>query len=89
MATFHLEGEAQMWYQLIRESDEVLTWDSLKIELHIFYGPIVFEDHFGDLTKLQQTESIREYSLNNSLAVLEGCLTHINWDASSAGLRDL
>ncbi len=63
MVAYHLEGEAQIWYQLIRESEEVLTWDSLKIALNIRYGPIVFEDHFGDLTKLQHARSIREYQL--------------------------
>jgi hypothetical protein len=63
MAAYHLEGEAQMWYQLFRESEEALTWKSLKKGLHVRYGPTVFEDHFGDLTKLQQTGSTRDYQL--------------------------
>lgn len=67
MAAYHLEGEAQMWYQLFRESGEVLTWDSLKMALHTRYGPTVFEDHFGELTKLQQTGPIREYQLQFEL----------------------
>jgi len=61
MAAYHLEGDAQMWYQLIREDDEVMTWESLKAALHTRYGPTVFEDHFGDLTKLQQFVSLKEY----------------------------
>ena len=61
LATYHLNGESQMWYQLFKDSEEVLTWISLKIALHTRYGPIVFEDHFRDLTKLQQTRSAWEY----------------------------
>jgi hypothetical protein len=61
MVAYHLEGDAQMWYQLIREDDEVMTWESLKAALHTQYGPTVFEDHFSDLTKLQQTGSVKEY----------------------------
>jgi hypothetical protein len=26
LAAFHREGEAQMWYQLFRDSEEVRTW---------------------------------------------------------------
>jgi hypothetical protein len=63
MVAYHLEGEAQIWYQLIRESEEVLTWDSLKIALHICFGPTIFEDHFGNLTKLQQTGPVKEYQM--------------------------
>jgi hypothetical protein len=31
------------------------------LHLHIRYGPTIFEDHFGDLTKLQQTGAVRDY----------------------------
>ncbi|XP_059441736.1 uncharacterized protein LOC132174039 [Corylus avellana] len=63
LAAYHLESEAQMWYQLFKESEEFLTWESLKAALHTRYGPTAFEDHFGDLTKLQQTGSVKEYQL--------------------------
>jgi hypothetical protein len=63
MAAYHLEEEAQMWYQLFRDSEETVTWKSLKAALHIRYGPTVFEDHFGDLTKLQQIGTVRDYQL--------------------------
>jgi hypothetical protein len=35
LAAYHLEGEAQLWYQLFREAYENLTWDSLKEGLHV------------------------------------------------------
>jgi hypothetical protein len=63
MAAYYLEEEAQMWYQLFRDSEETVTWESLKATLHIRYGPTIFEDHFGDLTKLQQVGTVRDYQI--------------------------
>jgi len=63
LATYHLDGESQMWYQLFKDSEEVLTCESVKMTLHIRYGPTTFNDHFGDLMKLQQTRSVRDYKL--------------------------
>jgi hypothetical protein len=63
MAAYHLEGGAQMCYKLIREGEEILTWESLMVALDIRYGPTVYEDHFGNLTKLQQTGTVKEYQM--------------------------
>jgi hypothetical protein len=63
MAAYYLEEEAQMWYQLFRDSEETVTWESLKATLHIRYGTTIFEDHFGDLTKLQQVGTVRDYQI--------------------------
>jgi hypothetical protein len=61
MAAYHLEGEAQLWYQLFKETEEGASWEQLKEGLHVRYGPMQFNDFFGDLTKLRQTGTIREY----------------------------
>jgi hypothetical protein len=51
LAAYHLEGAAQMWYQLFKESEELMSWETLKSGLYTRYGSNKFEDHFGDLTK--------------------------------------
>lgn len=61
LAAYHLEGEAQLWYQLFKESEEEPTWETMKDGLHARYGPMQFDDFFGDLTKLRQTGTVREY----------------------------
>jgi hypothetical protein len=61
LAAYHLEGEAQLWYQLFKESEEQVSWETLRSELHVRYGPTQFDDFFGDLTKLRQTGTVREY----------------------------
>lgn len=61
LAAYHLEGEAQLWYQLFKESEDQMTWEAMKEGLLVQYGPTQFDDFFGDLTKLRQTGSVREY----------------------------
>ena len=61
LASFHLEGEAQLWYQLLQQENNVVTWDVFKAGLLARYGPTQFYDYFGELTKLQQTGSVRDY----------------------------
>lgn len=61
LATYHMEGEAQLWYQLFKESEEQVSWETLKDRLHVRYNATQFDDFFGDLTKLRQTRTMREY----------------------------
>jgi hypothetical protein len=42
------------------EAREV-TWEGLKKGLHARYRPTMFEDFFGDLSKLKQEGSVRDY----------------------------
>lgn len=49
-----------MWYQILKEEGEV-TWFTLKEGLNSRYGPTEFDDFFGDLTRLKQVGSVREY----------------------------
>ncbi len=68
LAAYHLEGEAQFWYQLYKETEEGVTWENLKEGLHVRYGPTQFDDFFGDLTKLRLPGLYR--SINGSMS---GC----------------
>ena len=61
LAAYHLEGEAQLWYQILKEEERVITWPLLKEGLYTRYGPTEFDDFFGDLTKLKQMGSVRKY----------------------------
>jgi hypothetical protein len=61
LTAYHLEGEAQLWYRLFKENEEEQTWEAMKDGLHIHYGPTQFENFFGDLTKLRQMGTVREY----------------------------
>ena len=61
LVTYHLEGEAQLWYQILKEEEGEVTWLTLKERLNSRYGPMEFDDFLGDLTRLKQVGSVREY----------------------------
>uniref|UniRef100_A0A2N9GX58 Integrase catalytic domain-containing protein n=1 Tax=Fagus sylvatica TaxID=28930 RepID=A0A2N9GX58_FAGSY len=61
LASFHLEGEAQLWYQLLQQEAESLNWPTFKAGLLARYGPTQFFDHFGELTKPQQIGTVKDY----------------------------
>jgi hypothetical protein len=76
LAAYHLEGEAQLLYQLFKESEEQVSWETLKNGLHVRHGPTQFDDFFGDLTKLRQTGTVREYQGEyERLLSRAGCLS--------------
>jgi hypothetical protein len=56
-----LEGEAQLWFQIILHEERDLGWAEFKEGLLTRFGPNQFYDPFGELTKLQQERSVKEY----------------------------
>ncbi|KAL4186481.1 hypothetical protein AMTRI_Chr09g14350 [Amborella trichopoda] len=76
LASFNLEGDAQLWYQLMKEEGGIASWYEFKSSLHARYGPTQFQDFFGDLIKLQQIGSVREYQTQfERLLIQAGRLT--------------
>ena len=61
LVTYHLEGEAQLWYQILKEEEGEDTWLTLKEGLNSRYGPTEFDDFFKDLTRLKQICLVQEY----------------------------
>ncbi|XP_077236504.1 uncharacterized protein LOC143878006 [Tasmannia lanceolata] len=61
LASFHLEGDTQLWYQLLKQEKGAVSWKEFSEGLHSRYGPTQFLDFFGELTKLQQTGSVNDY----------------------------
>jgi hypothetical protein len=61
LTAYHLEEEAQLWYQIFKEDMEEISWEILKGALHVRFGPTQFEDFFGDLSKLRQVGSVKDY----------------------------
>jgi len=71
MASFHMEGEALVWFQDANEAGQFPTWDAFLQALLTRFGP-VYDDPMESLMKLRQTATITEYttqfeSLSNRL----------------------
>jgi hypothetical protein len=61
LAAYHLEGEAQLLYQIFKEDEQNISWEILKEMIHVRFGPTQFEDFYGDLSKLKQHGRVKEY----------------------------
>lgn len=35
LAAYHLEGEAQLWYQLFKENEETMMWEKMKERFNV------------------------------------------------------
>ncbi|CAL5340388.1 unnamed protein product [Camellia sinensis] len=61
LASFHLEGDAQLWYQLLCQNENEVSWPEFEGGLQPRFGFTQYYDPFGELTKLQQQGSIKDY----------------------------
>ena len=65
LASFHLQGEANQWWQWLRrsykEEDREVTWDIFQEELWAQFAPTECEDFDEALSKVKQEGSLREY----------------------------
>ncbi|KAH9660406.1 retrotrans gag domain-containing protein [Citrus sinensis] len=65
LASFHLEGEANQWWQWLRrsykEEGKEVTWEIFHDELWPRFGPTDCEDFDEALLKVEQVGSLRDY----------------------------
>ena len=65
LASFHLEGEANQWWQWLRRSYQeerrVVTWEIFMEELWARFEPTDCEDFDEALSRVKQTDTLRDY----------------------------
>ena len=61
LASYHMEGDAQIWIQRKKLLKANVEWEEFKSELMLRFGSAPYEDRFGELCKLRQTSTVREY----------------------------
>lgn len=65
LASYHLEGEANQWWQWVRrlteEEGRVLSWANFEDELWARFGPSECEDFDEALSRIKQGGSLRDY----------------------------
>ena len=59
--SFHMEGHATTWYKRMKANNLFTTWKDFLVSLKNGFGPSLFEDHQGSLSKLIQSSSIAEF----------------------------
>ncbi|EXB28516.1 hypothetical protein L484_006138 [Morus notabilis] len=90
LASYYLEGDAQIWIQRKNTLNEHIDWARFKRELMLRFGSAPYEDGFGELCKLKQTSTVRDYqSRFERLLSKAGVLTAEQETACFiSGLRD-
>ncbi|KAH9718390.1 hypothetical protein KPL71_022207 [Citrus sinensis] len=65
LASFHLEGEANQWWQWLRrsyqEEGRVVTWEIFVEELWARFGPTDCKDFDEARSRIKQTSTLRDY----------------------------
>ena len=61
LAAYHLEKDAQLWYQRRKNQGHLVTWDGMDAGLLERFVVIEYEDFFGDLCKLKQMGIVSNY----------------------------
>lgn len=62
MASYSLEGTAQLWYMQLQEDDGTPSWRRFKEQLNLRFGPTSRSAPFFELTECRRTGSVEEYS---------------------------
>ena len=61
LASYHMEGNNQIWIQRKNTLKAQMDWEEFKFELMLRFGTTPYEDGFGELCKLKQVSLIRDY----------------------------
>ena len=61
LASYHMEGDTQVWIQQKKVLRPQMEWNKLKAVLMLRFGTTPYEDDFGELCKLSKTSTIGEY----------------------------
>ncbi|KAK0587236.1 hypothetical protein LWI29_019561 [Acer saccharum] len=61
LASYYLEGDSQLWFQMLEQEQLYVTWEDFKNGLQTRFGPNQFVDPFGELIQLRQTGTVVEY----------------------------
>ena len=63
LASFHMEGEALIWFQDSEKVGLFVDWESLIQALHIKFGATAYNDPMETLTRLRQTALVSLYKV--------------------------
>ncbi|OMO61303.1 Retrotransposon gag protein [Corchorus olitorius] len=76
LASFHLEGDAQLWFLKLERDHPSITWDAFVKQCNLRFGPPIRRNKLGELVKLKQTESVDDYQRKfEQLSARAGSLT--------------
>ena len=90
LASFHMEGEALIWFQDSEDAGLFVDWESLIQALHIRFGATAYDDPMETLTRLRQTASVSLYKAQFEVLSnrIKGLFAAHKLSCFLSGLRD-
>ena len=61
ISSFHLEGPALSWFKWMHANGFIESWKGFLKAINLKFGPSMYEDARGSLSKLQQTTTVAVY----------------------------
>jgi hypothetical protein len=61
MASYNLEGDAQMWYIQVRTDEGTLSWRWFSELLNLQFGPPIRSNPMAELMECKRTTMVAEY----------------------------
>ncbi|XP_055960653.1 transposon Tf2-1 polyprotein [Mercurialis annua] len=61
LASFHLEGDAQLWFLKLQRDRPNISWDNFKVQCQLRFGPPIRSSKLGELSKLKQSSTVEDY----------------------------
>ena len=58
LASFHLEGNAQLWFLQLEIDMPQTSWDEIKLQYNLRFGPPIRSQKLGQLAKLSLIDSM-------------------------------
>lgn len=89
MVSYHMDGEALVWYQDAVESRLFNNWDAFIRALQVRFGPTAYKDPMEALTRLKSTSTLVIYKAHfKSLNRLRGLSEHHKLSCFLSRLND-
>ncbi|KAF5468658.1 hypothetical protein F2P56_012797, partial [Juglans regia] len=64
LASYHMEGEALVWYQEALDTAQFVSWETLVHAMLVRFGPTAYDDSMESLTMLKQSTTVAAYKAN-------------------------
>ncbi|KAL5743055.1 hypothetical protein ACOSP7_029787 [Xanthoceras sorbifolium] len=61
IASLHLDDDALDWFDWMSKNHLIFGWPEFLVAIEIRFGPSEYEDHFGKLSKLVQSNALVDY----------------------------
>jgi hypothetical protein len=61
ITAFYMEGKALSWFQALRNSNNLSSWEEFLVAIQVRFGKGAYDDPMETLSKLKQTGALEEY----------------------------